>query len=126
MELQEQLEQWHQEKAHEKIIDAVEAIPEEKREFDLISRLGRAYNNVSRYGEAVAALKPLEAQGKDDALWNYRIAYAYYHKFEISGNKLEQYKQALSYFTRALELGDEDARSFCQLCKNEIAAYTIE
>lgn len=124
MELEEQLERWHQEQNHEKIIDTIEAIPEAERSFDLVSRLGRAYNNVNRYGEAVAVLQPFEQQGQNDALWNYRIGYAYYHKFDISGNRLERFKRAQAYFTRALALGDEDARAFCQLCASEIAALT--
>ncbi|MDZ4910394.1 cell wall assembly protein, partial [Clostridium perfringens] len=52
-ELLEQLEEWHEEDEFEEIVDAIMEIPEDERDYELISHLGRALNNLERYEEAV-------------------------------------------------------------------------
>lgn len=47
MELLEQCRIWHDQDEFEKIIDALERIPEQERTPELDSELARAYNNLA-------------------------------------------------------------------------------
>lgn len=78
-ELLEQLEEWHEEDEFEEIVDAITEIPEQERDYALISHLGRALNNLERYEEAVEQFLSIQEEGKDDPLWHYRIGLAYYY-----------------------------------------------
>lgn len=103
-----QLEEWHEEDEYEQIVDAILEIPETERDYELIGHLGRAYNNLERYEEAIEQFQTVAEEGKNDALWHYRIGLAYYY--------LEQYEAAYREFTIAdyLEPGDEDTLEFLQ------------
>ncbi|WP_342553469.1 SMI1/KNR4 family protein [Paenibacillus sp. FSL R7-0652] len=105
-ELLEQLETWHEEDEYEKIVDAVQEIPVEERDYELVNHLGRALNNLERYEEAVEQFLTVSEEGADDPLWQYRIGLAYYY--------LEQYDKAEQAFERSdeLEPGDEDTLEF--------------
>ena len=50
----EQLDRWHEDDEHEKIVDAILALPPEGRGYDLTGRLARALNNLSREAEGLA------------------------------------------------------------------------
>lgn len=104
--LQQQLNQWHAQDEHRNIIDAIEAIAPDERDYDMIGLLARAYNNDEQYHAALAQLALIEAQGKDDPLWNFRKAYAYFY--------LKRYQQAQPLFERAAQLdpADPDAPMF--------------
>ncbi|OZB93640.1 SMI1/KNR4 family protein [Paenibacillus sp. XY044] len=107
-DLLEQLETWHEEDDYERIVEAVTEIPAEERNYELVSHLGRALNNLERYEEAVQQFLTVAEEGADDPLWHYRIGLAYYY--------LEQYDDAEREFTRAdeLEPGDEDTLEFLE------------
>ena len=45
MDFKEQLQKWHEENEHRKIIEAIEAVSPSERDFELTSLLGRALNN---------------------------------------------------------------------------------
>ncbi|MCK6076743.1 SMI1/KNR4 family protein [Paenibacillus silvae] len=111
-ELLEQLEAWHEEDEYEKIVDAVQEIPVEERDYELVNHLGRALNNLERYGEAVEQFLTVADEGADDPLWQYRIGLAYYY--------LEQYDKAEQAFERSdeLEPGDEDTLEFLEWIRN--------
>ena len=47
MTLLEQCRLWHEKDQHQKIVDALEAVPEEERTPELDSALARAYNNLA-------------------------------------------------------------------------------
>lgn len=119
-ELLEQLEEWHEEDEFEEIVDAIMEIPEEERDYVLISHLGRAMNNLERYEEAVAQFLKIAEEGKDDPLWHYRIGLAYYY--------LEQYEDARRAFEVAdhLEPGDEDTLEFLEWIRNKTAPKPVE
>lgn len=107
-DLLEQLDTWHEEDEFEEIVDAIMEIPEEERDYVLISHLGRALNNLERYEEAIEQFLLIAAEGKDDPLWHYRIGLAYYY--------LDQYDEAQKAFEVAdqLDPGDEDTLEFLE------------
>lgn len=103
-ELLAQLKRWHEENEHQQIVDRILEIPPESRDYESVSCLGRAYNNLDRYGEALEQLLSIADEGGQDPLWHFRTGYSYYY--------LKQYEQAISAFERAelLEPGDGDTR----------------
>lgn len=103
-----QLEEWHEEDEYEEIVDAITEIPEEERDYELISHLGRAFNNLERYEEAIEQFLAIKEEGADDPLWHYRIGLAYYYQ--------EQYDDAEREFriTDQLDPGDEDTLEFLE------------
>ena len=52
----EQLNRWHEEDEQQQIVDTLSAIPEEDRDYEAVGRLGRAYNNLGLYEEALVHL----------------------------------------------------------------------
>lgn len=133
MELIEQISLWHENNEHQKIIDTVEALPEEEQTPEFISLLARAYNNLGVMGDknelkddlsacdysnlekAIELLKSVEDELKDTHNWNYRMGYAYYY--------MNQEGPALRYFERAFELmpEDEDTAEFINNCRLQLA-----
>ena len=132
-EFMKQLERWHEEDEYQKIVDAIEALPQEELTFPLVSGLARAYNNLAMdlqwpedqklYRRALALLLSVEG-GLEEAVredpdaahtWNFRVAYAYYYT--------DQEGKALPHFERALEArpGDEDTLEFIDRCRNSLA-----
>ena len=87
MTLMEQCQIWNDNDEYQKIVDAIEVLPEEERTPELCSELARAYNNLADPGtaegraqlrRALDLLRPYEETLKDDHCWNFRMAYAYY------------------------------------------------
>ena len=108
--LLKQIQQWHADGQHEKVEDAILALPEAewKRDYDLSCMLARAFNNLSRYQEALEILKSFHAQGQTDALWHFRVGYSLYY---LEGREAE----AIPYFERAIALGDDGPDSYQML-----------
>ena len=131
MELLEQCRIWHENDEHQKIIEALEAIPEGERTPEQDLELARAYNNQGDPGttegralfrRAVGLMEPHRAALGEDYSWNFRMGYALYY--------LDQEERALGYFQKALELhpGDgpqynteEEIRFFIDDCRRWIA-----
>ena len=113
MSIIEEIKELHENDEHEKIIEIITAIPNEKRDAELFSLLARASNNVERYDEALDNLMYIREEGIDDALWNYRVGYAYFYK----GDK----ENAEIYFKKSYDLNNEDtdAYSFYMLCSED-------
>lgn len=109
-DIKKQIEEWHESDRHHEIIDALERIPAEDRDYDIIGSLARAYNNISAYDKAVELLESIREEGKEDALWNFRMGYSQYG--------LDNNTDALWYFNKAYELNpeDEDTRYFIRQC----------
>ena len=109
MTLLEQCQKWHENDEHQKIIDALEAIPAGERTPEMDMELARAYNNLadppSRRGrkllrKALELMQPHEEELGDTYSWNFRMGYAYYY--------LDQEGRALPHFEKALELHPGD------------------
>lgn len=120
MDLQQQLEQWHENNQYDAIIETITAIPKAKRDFNLINHLGRALNNVKKYEEAIAVLQTAAEAGRQDALWNYRVGWAYAHRLGLGVQKLSWLRQAIQYYRRALELGYIHAEEKVAVCQRKI------
>ncbi|WP_433582412.1 SMI1/KNR4 family protein [Paenibacillus amylolyticus] len=115
-----QLQEWHEEDEFQEIVDAIQAIPVEERDYELVNHLGRALNNLEQYEEAVEQFLTVAKEGTGDPLWHYRIGLAYYY--------LEQYAHALQAFERADELdpGDEDTLEFLEWIRSKTAEESVE
>jgi len=122
MDILEQCQKWNEENKHQKIIDALEAIPAEERTPEMDSELARAYNNWGAIRsdrealkKAIALLEPHEEYFEGDYYWNFRMGYSYYH--------LNQEGRSLRYFEKALEArpDDEDTKEFIDQCKKGIS-----
>ncbi|WP_028328658.1 tetratricopeptide repeat protein [Brachyspira alvinipulli] len=113
MNIVEKINQLHENDEHEKIIDIITEIPEEERDTELFSLLARAYNNIEKYDEALDTLMYIREEGIDNALWNYRVGYAYYYKGEKENAEM--------YFKKAYDLDndDADAYNFYMLCSED-------
>ena len=76
----QQIEQWNADDEEQKIIDAILKVPEEERTAELTGLLARSYNNQGNYNEAIEQLLSVKEECKEDALWFYRLGYAYYYR----------------------------------------------
>lgn len=121
MDILKQCEIWNEEEKFEKIVEALEAIPEEERTPQMQIDLGRAYNN--RYYEtddaeylykALEVLLPYEKQFSEEHKWNFRVGYSYFY--------LDMQYSALPYLEKALATrpGDEDTLMLLETCKKLI------
>ena len=118
--LLQQIDEWNENDQHQKVIEAIEALPREELDYELTCLLARAYNNTAEPGgteleKAVSLLEAVRGEGKDDPLWHYRMGYALYY--------LDREAEALTCFRRVMELDpeDEDALDFIRWCEEAIA-----
>ena len=109
MDILKQCQKWHENDEHQKIINALEAIPAEERTPEIDMELARAYNNLANPSEpegrkllhrALELMQSQEEKFGDTYSWNFRMGYAYYY--------LDQEGRALRYFEKALELHPGD------------------
>lgn len=111
--LLDQLNQWHEEDEHQQIVNTLLAVPEEEREYEMISRLGRAYNNLDLYDEALSQLEKIAEAGRQDSVWHFRVGYAYFY--------LRRYEEAVQAFAISdkLEPGNENTEYFLQMSRHK-------
>ncbi|WP_429844395.1 SMI1/KNR4 family protein [Brevibacillus sp. FIR094] len=102
----EQLNRWHEEDEHQQIVDLLLAVPEKERDYEAISRLGRAYNNLGLYEEALNQLENIAEAGQRDSVWHFRVGFALYH--------LKRYEEAAQSFRTSdkLETGNQNTESW--------------
>jgi len=112
--LLKKLNYWHEEDAYDKIIDRILEIPESDRDYDTISHLARAYNNMNYFEEAIEQLFIIKENGIDDPLWHHRLGYAYFY--------LGNYEDALIEFKIAHDLDEnnQNIKSFLDMAKVHI------
>lgn len=91
-----QLNDWYEEDEHQQIVDSLLAIPDEERDYESISLLARAYNNLGLYEKALYQLDTISESGKQDSLWHYRVGFALYH--------LKRYEEATQAFSKSDQL----------------------
>ena len=131
----QQLEQWNDEDEYTRCIQALNAIPEDWRNYRTSYALARALENYAIIGDhdegtpnykgdkalrrAIEVLESVREEGQDKAEWTMRIAYGYQYLYG-------QEEKAIPYAQRWAELDpeDEDAPAVIQACQEEIAKRT--
>ena len=126
-----QLEQWNDEDEYTRCIQALNAIPEDWRNYRTAYALARALENYAIIGDhdegtprykgdkalrrAIDVLESVREEGQDKAEWNMRMAYGYQYLYG-------QEEKAIPYARRWAELDpeDENAPAVIQECKAEI------
>ena len=98
-DLLEKIAAWHDADEHQKIVDAIAALPEGVRDYQLTCLLARALNNLGDYKTAISFLFSVAKEGQQDYLWHYRMGYAYYY--------MGKEEKALHFFEKALELNPQ-------------------
>ena len=127
-----QIEQWNDEDEYTRCIQALNAIPEDRRNYRIAYAMARALENYAILGDhnegtpnykgdkalrrAIQVLESVREEGQDKAQWNMRMAYAYQYLYG-------QEEKAIPYAQRWAELDpeDEDAPAVIQACQDEIA-----
>ena len=127
----QQLEQWNDEDEYTRCIQALNAIPENWRNYRTAYAMARALENYAILGDhneeppyykaekalrrAIEVLESVREEGQDKAQWNMRMAYGYQY---LNG----QEEQAIPYAQRWADLDpeDEDAPAVIQACQEEI------
>uniref|UniRef100_UPI003AB4C9A2 immunity protein Imm33 domain-containing protein n=1 Tax=Dysosmobacter sp. TaxID=2591382 RepID=UPI003AB4C9A2 len=128
----QQLEQWNDEDEYTRCIQALNAIPEDWRNYRIVYAMARALENYAVLGDhqqeppyykaekalrrAIEVLESVREEGQDKAQWNMRMAYGYQYLYH-------QEEKAIPYAQRWAELDpeDEDATAVIQACQEEIA-----
>ena len=109
MDILQQCQKWHESNEYQKIVNALEAIPDEERTAKIDMELARAYNNLAEPGEpegrkllhrALELMHHHEEELGDTYSWNFRMGYAYFY--------MDQEGRALPYFEKALEMHPGD------------------
>ena len=126
-----QLEQWNDEDEYTRCIQALNAIPENWRNYRTAYALARALENYAIIGDhdegtlkskgdkallrAIEVLESVREEGQDKAEWNMRMAYGYQYLYG-------QEEKAIPYAQRWVELDpeDENAPAVIRECKAEI------
>ena len=127
----QQLEQWNDEDEYTRCIQALNAIPEDWRNYRTAYALVRALENYAIIGDhdegtpnykgdkalrrAIEVLESVREEGQDKAEWNMRMAYGYQYLYG-------QEEKAIPYAQRWAELDpeDENAPAVIRECKAEI------
>ena len=127
----QQLEQWNDADEYTRCIQALNAIPEDWRNYRTAYALARALENYAIIGDhdegtlkskgdkallrAIEVLESVREEGQDKAEWNMRMAYGYQYLYG-------QEEKAIPYAQRWAELDpeDENAPAVIQECKAEI------
>lgn len=89
----DRLNSWHEDGWHGDIAEAIEQLPESERDDEIVSRYGRALNNLGRYSEALQQLLKIEPQRRHDSVWHFRVGYACFF--------LQQWQEALAAFEKS-------------------------
>ena len=127
-----QLEQWNDDDEFIRCIQALNAIPEDLRNYRIAYAMARALENYAILGDhgegtpsykgdktlrrAIEVLESVREDGQDKAQWHMRMAYGYQY---LNG----QEEKAIPYAKRWAELDpeDEDAVTVIKECEAEIA-----
>ena len=127
----QQLEQWNDEDEYTRCIQALNAIPEDWRNYRIVYAMARALENYAVLGDhqeeppyykaekalrrAIELLESVREEGQDKAQWNMRMAYGYQYLYH-------QEEKAIPYAQRWAELDpeDKDAPAVIRQCQEEI------
>ena len=127
----QQLEQWNDEDEYTRCIQALNAIPEDWRNYRIVYAMARALENYAVLGDhheeppyykaekallrAIELLELVREEGQDKAQWNMRMAYGYQYLYH-------QEEKAIPYAQRWAELDpkDEKAKDLIKELQEEI------
>ena len=127
--LLEYIEQWNDADEFSRCIEAIEAIPEQERDYLLTLKLGRAYSNLAVLGDrgalgenaevdgdllrhAIDLLESVRTQGENDPYWNARMGYSCLMAYSSAATAYEYAKRWL-----ALAPDDPDAQKLVRDCE---------
>ena len=87
------IDKWNEDDHIQAVVDFIEKLPDESKTTEVLSELGRAYNNLywldptaenEKYlRRAIEVFKYLEQEIGDTESWNYRIGYSYFYLNDI-------------------------------------------
>ena len=114
--LLDDIEKLHNKNRHQDIIELINSIEDFEKDYNIISLLARALNNIKDYNGALDNLMYIREDGVDDPLWYFRVGYAYFYK--------DEKETAKQYLSKAIELIDsyekkdilETAKKLYTLC----------
>ena len=95
-ELLNQIKEWGKAQQHQKIADAIEALPESERDYLFTCILAREYNMLHRYEEAKELLDTVRKEGKNDPNWFFHYGYTFY--------SMKRYAEAKGAFQQVLKM----------------------
>ena len=127
--LLEQIEEWNDADEFSRCIEAIEAIPEQERDYLLTVKLSRAYSNLAVLGDhgehgtdsevdgnliqhAIRLLESVRTQGENDPYWNARMGYSCLMAYSSATTACEYAKRWL-----ALAPDDPDAQKLVRDCE---------
>lgn len=127
-QLKTQINQWQEDGEHQRIADAIEAVPEQLRDYELTGLLARAYFNLAQpdtdsfrayLKHGLELLRSVESEGLNDPLWHYRMGYGLYY-LDLEADALKHFEHAHN-----LDPDDTDIEHFMEQCRNFIKASTV-
>lgn len=95
-EMKQQIDKYWDEDEHEKIVQMIMAVPQNKRDIDMLGQLVVAYNNLERYDDAVALSMELKEESKEIIAWYYQVGYAMVY--------MQEYEKAAAYLNMGMDL----------------------
>lgn len=72
-------EAWREEGEHEKIIEAILALPDSALDDDILNLLAEEYIETDEYKKAIAVLESQRQRLENDYKWQFRMGLALYH-----------------------------------------------
>ena len=100
-DIQKQIKQLASQEKFKKIVKLIEQIPENERDWETVGAYIRALNNTWQLERSVKVSIQYQEKGASDALWHYRLGYAYLN--------LDYYDEAEAVLLRGKELAKGDA-----------------
>ena len=87
-ELLAQIGEWRNNREHQKVIDTLNALPAEEKDYIIIYNLAREYNIVGRFEEAKAAFESVKEEGFKDPNWHFHYGYTLTNLNEFEGARM--------------------------------------
>ncbi len=94
-ELLAQIQVWGKQMEHQKIVDAILALPAGERDYLFTCILAREYNVLHRYDEARELLESVRKEGKNDPNWFFHYGFSLFN--------LKRFAEAKGAFQRVLQ-----------------------
>ena len=114
----QKIESLYELEKHQEIIEMIEALPAEQLNAEIVSELGRAYNNNGEYEKGLEVLKSIEFEEANNPRWNWRIAYSYYF--------LDDFLNAEKHLLKSIELNPEEEFAYTLLIETYISLARVE